>query len=350
MTDWKKVAVHESVTIREAIQVIDKSSLQIALVIDGNDRLIGTITDGDIRRGLIRGVDLDSPVQSIYNPSPITASEYDDIDTIHRLMKQNYFKHLPILDKDGKVVRLELLKNLLSEPKRKNAVVLMAGGLGERLRPMTYTCPKPLFRIGGKPILEIILETFIKYDFKRFYISVNYMAEMIESYFGDGGRWNVRIDYLRENRKLGTAGSLSLLPEKPDDTLIVMNGDLLTKVNFDNLLDFHHTNKARATMCVREYIFKVPYGVVSMEEHRLLGLDEKPAQRFFVNAGIYLMEPDLLSFIPKDTVYNMTDLFQKICEKKLDVVTFPIREYWIDIGQQKDLEQAHGDFSDIFMK
>jgi NDP-sugar pyrophosphorylase family protein len=208
--------------------------------------------------------------------TPIVVHEDDDPETILEIMKIKDVLQIPVLDDSGRVVGLEILKELIYTQRYDNVVVIMAGGQGRRLRPLTEACPKPLIKIGEKPILEIILEKFINFGFRHFFMSLNYKAEMIERHFGDGSKWGVGIRYLRERKRMGTAGSLSLLPEMPDMPFFVMNGDLLTKVNFRHLLNFHQEHGAKATMCVREYDFQVPYGVVSAEKHRLLGVDEKP--------------------------------------------------------------------------
>lgn len=353
MKDWRITTVAPETSIKETIKVIGKSSLQIALVIDPDERLLGTVTDGDLRRGLLNGISLDEPVKRIYYVSPLTASVDDDLETVRRIMKAQSINHLPVIDHDGKVIELHVLTDILNEDKLKNPVILMAGGLGTRLRPMTESCPKPLLKIGGTPVLETILEGFISHGFDHFYISVNYKAEMIEAYFGDGSKWGVTIEYLRETKRLGTAGSVKLLPEKPELPFIVMNGDLLTKVNFKHLLEFHSNNNklsnAQATMCVREYNMQIPYGVVKQKGNRLVGLDEKPVQRFFVNGGIYVFQPEMMDIIPDDTYFDMTDLFDKMMEEDYKSVIFQIREYWMDIGHKGDFEVADGEYGEIFV-
>jgi len=352
MKDWKKTSVAPGTSIKETMAVIDKSSLQIALVVDPDDKLLGTVTDGDIRRGILNGISLEEPVKRIYYVSPLTASVDDDIKTMNRIMKEQSISQLPVVDHGGKVVRLILLNDILSANKQKNPVVLMAGGLGTRLSPLTESCPKPLLKIGGSPVLETILEGFISKGFENFYISVNYKAEMIEEYFGDGSKWDVNIEYLKETKRLGTAGSIKLIPEKPSLPFIVMNGDLLTKVDFRQLLEFHVNNNklsnARATMCVREYNMQIPYGVIKQEGNRLVRLDEKPVQRFFVNGGIYVFEPDVIDLIPEDEYFDMTHLFDKMMEKDDKTVVFQIREYWMDVGHKRDFETADGEYGEIF--
>ncbi len=352
MKDWRKTSVGPETSIKETMAVIDKSAVQIALVVDQNDKLLGTVTDGDIRRGILKGVSLDEPVKRIFYVSPLTASIDDNSETLHRIMKEQSINQLPVVDHDGRVVELVLLRDILTGKKNKNPVILMAGGLGTRLRPLTESCPKPLLKVGGTPLLETILQGFIDKGFDTFYLSVNYKAEMIEDYFGDGSKWGVSVNYLRETKRLGTAGSIKLLPRKPTLPFIVMNGDLLTKVDFKNLLEFHVNNNklsnAMATMCVREYNMQIPYGVIRQEGNRLVHLDEKPVHRFFINGGIYVFEPDMIDLIPDDQYFDMTHLFDKMMGKDYKTVIFHIREYWMDIGHKADFETADGEFGEIF--
>ncbi|WP_438810775.1 nucleotidyltransferase family protein [Pseudomonas laurentiana] len=216
----------------------------------------------------------------------------------------------------------------------------MAGGLGERLRPLTENCPKPMLMIAGKPILECILESFIEQGFRNFFLSVNYLASVVRDHFGDGSKWGVNICYLQEHKRLGTAGALSLLPERPQDPILVMNGDLLTHARFDNLVQFHDEHDSLATMTVREYDFQVPYGVVRMDGAAIESIDEKPVHRFFVNAGIYAISPAALDLIPPETFYDMPTLFEDLIKARKSTAAFPLREYWLDIGQIEEFERA----------
>jgi dTDP-glucose pyrophosphorylase len=332
----------------EAIRVIDLSSLQIALVVDGDNRLCGTVTDGDIRRGILKNISMESPVLQIMNQNPIYARLNDGLENILALMQLKELRHMPIVDESGCVVGVEILEDLVRMHEKENWVILMAGGEGNRLRPITEDCPKPLIKVGNKPILETILENFIEYGFRRFYISVHYKAEMVREYFRNGSRWGVEIRYLNEDRAMGTAGALSLIPEKPGQPILVMNGDLLTKINFQQLLDFHIENQSQATMCVREYDIQVPFGVVTMERHRLLSVEEKPIQRCFVSAGIYVLEPQILDLVPQDSYYDMPELFTKVIANGLEAAAFPIREYWLDIGRIDELERAKIEYVEVF--
>jgi dTDP-glucose pyrophosphorylase len=345
MTEWRKILVLPDTSIRETIEKITESALQISLVVNKDNVLLGTVTDGDIRAGILKGISLDAAVQQIMHRQPTVARPGDDRDLILSTMKAKRIHHMPTVDAEGHLIGLETLDELLKPAPRENIVVLMAGGLGTRLRPLTNECPKPLLSIGKRPILETILLNFIDYGFNRFYIAVNYKAQMVIDRFGDGSQWGVDIRYLHEKERMGTAGALGLLPERPSQTVLVMNADLLTRVNFDNLLIYHDKHNAKATMCVREYDFQVPYGVVTLDNHRLLSIEEKPVKRFFVNAGIYALQPDVLDFVPRDTFFDMPQLFECLIGNKNEIAVFPIREYWLDIGQLNDYERATTEFS-----
>lgn len=349
MKNWREILIKADTSILSSLEIIDKGALQIALVIDSDNKLQGTVTDGDIRRGILRGISLESPVHLVMQSSPITANVHESKETILAKMKLKALRHIPVLDNNGRVVKIELLEQLIQSRKKNNWVVLMAGGLGSRLSPMTDDCPKPLLKVGTKPILETILDNFIEYGFQRFYLSVNYRADMIRDYFGDGSKWGIEIKYIYENMRLGTAGALSLIEEVPSEPLIVMNGDLLTKVNFQQLLEFHTDSNAQATMCVREYEYQVPYGVVEVDNHRLMRIVEKPVQQFFVNGGIYVLNPEMLSLVPKMNFFDMPSLFDEAIAKKMETSVFPIREYWIDIGRMDDFNRANDEFKERFL-
>lgn len=341
MKNWKDTIVKPSTPILEAMRVIDNSALRIALVTDENLRLVGVVTDGDIRRGILNGVGLERAVEGIMYRSFAVADQSMSKEETIALMQNMELLQLPVVDQEGRVVDLKVLTEMIKLQKADNWIVLMAGGLGNRLRPLTDNCPKPLLMLGNKPILEIILDNLIEGGFKKFFISVNYKAEMIEQHFGDGNRWGAEIIYLREKRAMGTAGALGLLPDKPVEPLIVMNADLLTNVNIHHFLDFHHAQKALATMCVRDYQFQVPFGVVNIDQHRLVSIDEKPIHRFFVNAGIYALSPVALDYVPGGVPYDMTRLFEDITAHGHETAVFPIREDWLDIGRPDDYAKAH---------
>ncbi len=345
---WEKVLVSPTLTIREVIQKIDSSALQIALVVDGSRCLLGTVTDGDVRRGILKGFSLEQSVVDVMNPHPTVAGMSDDRDSVLALMKARHLRQIPVVDDLGRIFNLETLEGLLNPVEQENWVVLMAGGLGSRLRPITDECPKPLLRIGGKPLLETIVTHFRSFGFRKIFLSVNYKAEMIEEYFGDGRAWDVEINYLRESERLGTAGALRLLPERPSQPLLVMNGDLLTRVNFQQLLAFHNEQGADATMCVRNHEYQVPYGVARVESHQLTRIEEKPIYHFFVNAGIYVLQPSAIEIIPPSCFYDMPSLFSELLASRRHAAVFPIREYWLDIGRLEDFERANGEYREVF--
>ncbi|AMV71856.1 nucleotidyltransferase family protein [Desulfuromonas carbonis] len=348
MNRWKDVLISPDTTIMNAIKIIDEGSLQIALVVDASNKLVGTVSDGDIRRAILKGVLFDRPVSEIMFTEPTVASCHESREAIMETMKTKRLRQIPIVDLAGSVVGLDSWEELLSIQERNNIVVLMAGGLGTRLGDLTKDCPKPLLRVGKKPVLETILENCKEYAFKRFFISINYKAEMVKEYFGDGSRWGVEIHYLEEKTRLGTAGALGLLPEIPRLPILVMNADVLTKINFKHLMDFHDEHKSVATMCVREYEFQVPFGVVQLDSHRLKNILEKPIHQFFVNAGIYVLNPEAVSMVPKNEYFDMPTLFDKLFNKQSETAAFPIREYWLDIGRKADFEQANGDYDEVF--
>ena len=346
--NWTDSVVHPSDSIQEAMQHIDESGLQIAVVADEDNYLQGVVTDGDIRRGILEGVDLDSSVRKVMNDVPITAHPQEDRQSLIDKMQARRIHQIPLVDDEGRVVSIEVLDDLLQPEERPNPVVIMAGGLGTRLHPLTEDCPKPLLEVGDQPILETILEGFVTHGFHRFYLSVNYKSGMIEDYFGDGSDWGVDITYLHEEQRLGTAGPLALLPERPDEPLVVINGDLLTKLNFAHLLDYHRDQGAVATMCVREHETQVPYGVIATEDQRMTGIEEKPTERYFVNAGIYVLEPETLDLVPENEFFDMPELFEALMDREAEATVFPVREYWQDVGQKEDFRRANGEYKDVF--
>ena len=341
MKNLSDYLISPTTTMKEAIEVIDRGAAQIVLAVDESRRLLGTITDGDFRRALLRGLQMDTPVEQImhreFRSLPLTATEEEALN----LMRQEVIHQIPVLDGAGRVVKLFLLEELIKPKVRPNPVVIMAGGKGTRLKHLTSECPKPMLPVGGKPILEIILEQCIEAGFRDFYFSVNYLKEQIQDYFGDGASWQVNIQYVEEDKPLGTAGALSLLPTMPDHPLLVLNGDVLTRVDYGRLLHFHSEHEAVATLCVREHTTQIPYGVVRMDDVTVQAMEEKPVLSHYVNAGIYLLEPGLLDLVPSDQFFDMPQLMEKAIAHEHRVSAFPIHEYWLDIGLPETLDRAH---------
>lgn len=349
MMDWKKICVDADVTILEVMKLIEQASSQICLVVDPQLRLLGTVTDGDVRRGLLKGIVIHDRVNKIMNPNPLTAIETVSDQVLLSLMKTKMLTRIPLVNNQGVLVGLRRIEDIIEvSATKKNPVVLMAGGLGSRLGALTHDCPKPMLKVGNKPLLEVILEHFISQGFHQFFISVNYMSQMIEDYFGNGTKWGVQIKYLKETQKLGTAGSLSLLAQSEiQDPLIVMNGDLLTKVNFSKLLEHHQQHGFMATMGVRQYDVQVPYGVVELNDGKISQILEKPVHSFFVSAGVNVLDPKVLSMV-KEEHLDMPELFHRLIARKESTGVFPIHEYWLDIGQRDDFEKAKSDYSGVF--
>jgi len=333
--------------ITRAIEVIEAGAVQFCFVVDDEKKLVGTITDGDIRRGLLRGESLDAPVERImsrdFHSLSSSASEQEAL----ALMLRKSLHQIPGLDERGCVVRLFLLEELIKQEKRANFVVIMAGGEGKRLRPLTQDCPKPMLHVGDRPLLQIILEQCIDAGFQHFYFSVNYLKDQIISHFGDGARWGVCIEYLEENQPLGTGGALSLLPQKPLEPFLVLNGDILTRVDYGRLLRFHAEHQAAATLCVREHTTQVPYGVVHMEDLHVRALEEKPLFSHYVNAGIYLLDPVLLDFASHERFIDMPQMLDKAMQDGRHVAAFPIHEYWLDVGHHDTLQLANRDWGSL---
>ena len=341
MKSWRKTLVNSGVTLEQAIEVLDKAALRIALVVDENDKLLGTLTDGDVRRALLKHLPLETPVNQVMNAHPKTAKQGWTESRILTLLEQHELLQLPLIDGDGRVVGLANLHDILNKSRHDNPVFLMAGGFGTRLRPLTNNCPKPMLKVGDKPILEQILLNFVEAGFHRFYISTHYMPEVIRNYFGNGEKWGVSIQYVHEEEPLGTGGALGLLPhDEIDKPLFMMNGDLLTSLNLHSFLEFHETHGGVATMCVREYEHQVPYGVITSEGTRIKSMVEKPTHRFFVNAGIYLLDPELVKSVEPDNRIDMPTLLEQQIDRGKDVNMFPIHEYWLDIGRMDDFNKA----------
>ena len=350
MKNIEKIKLTITSTIREALQIIDSGAVKFAIVVDKNDKLIGTITDGDIRRAILDGKNLDDTIETIYFKEPTVVTINHSKEEIINLCTSKKIYQIPVIDDDGHVVSIHLLDELLKPDIHPNKVVLMVGGLGTRLRPLTENTPKPMLHVGGKPILQTIVEKFVSYGFVNIVMCVGYKSNIIQDFFGDGSKFGANIEYVLEEKRMGTAGALSLLKneKKPKEPFFVMNGDLLTNVNFEHLLEFHQENNAMATMCVREYDFQVPYGVVNVENGKILSIEEKPTQKFFVSAGIYMLSPECLKHIPENEFYDMPTLFEKLIELQKNIISFPLREYWLDIGRIEEYEKANLEYKSVF--
>lgn len=345
--DWKNILIKPYQPIRDALQLIDSESLRIALVVDDQFRLLGVVTDGDVRRGLLKNLSINSPVYMVMNTKPLTAKLGTARKELVKFMEKEQLLAIPLMD-GNKVAGLETLQRVGQHSKYQNPVFIMAGGFGMRLRPLTDNCPKPMLKVGDKPILEIVLNSFVNAGFVNFYISTHYLPEMIHDYFGDGSKWNVKINYVHEEEPLGTGGALGLLPSDiPDLPLILINGDVLTNVDFERVLEFHNKHDAAATMCVRDYEYQVPFGVIQGEGNKVTSMVEKPVQRFFVNAGIYIVSPKIRSLVRQNFRIDMPTLLEQSISQHKNVLMFPIHEYWLDIGRIEDYNRAQTDIMNL---
>lgn len=337
---WRKALLPPTSTLQQAIRNLDESALQIILVVSEQDVLLGTLTDGDIRRGLLRGLDLNCAIDSLMTREPLVVPEEISRSTVIQLMQTNRIHQLPVVDKGRRVVGLRLWDELHSPGQRSNLMVIMAGGLGTRLRPHTEDCPKPLLPVGGKPMLEHIIERAKAEGFRTFVLAVNYLGHMIEEYFGDGSRWQVKIEYLREQTPLGTAGAIALLEPRPSLPVLVSNGDVLTDIRYSELLDFHCRHGAAATMAVRLHEWKHPFGVVRTNGVDIVGFDEKPVARTHINAGIYVLEPTCIDDLVPGERCDMPTVFSRLMDRNARTIVYPMHEPWLDVGREADLEQA----------
>ncbi len=342
MENVLKICIHANKTLVDALNNLESEETQIVLIIDSDKKLLGTISDGDIRRHLITGNSLLTKVSEVMNKNFISIKKEENKQKILYLMKEKGINQIPVIDESGQILDLILLKELIEvKDFLENPVLIMAGGMGSRLRPFTENCPKPMLKVGEKPILEILLEQFIEHGFSNFYISVNYLKDQIIEYFEDGQKWSVNIKYLIEENPLGTAGALSLLPKDLDKPFVVINGDILTKFNIRQLIDFHHKNLSDLTICAREYEVKVPFGVIETEGIELKQIIEKPSYKHYINAGVYTFSHELLKIIPENKPIDMPVLIEKLQSLNKKIIICPIHEYWIDIGRHETLDKAH---------
>lgn len=338
--NWENALLSGTCRLQDAIHNLDKSGLRIILVIDKDGKLQGTISDGDIRRGLLQGVGLDASISSVVNHNPVVSPVGFSRDAAKQLMLLNKIQQLPILDEGRQIVGLHVWDEVNSPPKRDNLMIIMAGGKGVRLRPYTENCPKPLLLIAGKPMMEHILERAKLVGFSNFVISVHYLGHMIEEYFGDGSKWDIQISYLHEDVPMGTAGGLAMLNPCPTLPFIVTNGDVLTDINYGELVDFHIRQKSTATMAIRIHEWQHPYGVVQTKGIEIISFEEKPVSRTHINAGVYALDPQALSFLP-NAHCDMPILFELLQAQKCRTVAYPMHEPWLDVGRADDYAQAN---------
>jgi len=327
--------------MQQAVRNLNQVAIKIVLMINETGELEGTISDGDIRRGLLKGLDMNSPIASIIHRNPLVVPPEIGRDMVMQLMVANKIQQIPVVDEHHHIVGLHLWDAIATTPIRSNLMVIMAGGMGTRLRPHTENCPKPLVSVAGKPMLEHIIERAKLEGFSHFVLAIHYLGHMIEDYFGNGERLDVRIDYLREQSPLGTAGALGLLNPRPDAPFVVTNGDVITDIRYGELLDFHIRHDAAATMSVRVHEWQHPFGVVQTRGIEIVGFEEKPVARSHINAGVYALNPDALSVLSADAHCDMPTMFERLQSKAKRTVAYPMHEPWLDVGRADDLIAAN---------
>ncbi|MDY0193548.1 MAG: nucleotidyltransferase family protein [Aliarcobacter butzleri] len=344
----EKIKLKQHSTIKEAIEVLGSGAINIAIVVDDDNRLLGTLTDGDLRQAFLKGKNIHDDIDDVYFKNPTVVNVNISKEEVIEICILKKIYQIPVVDNDKKVIDIHIYNELLKPKVYSNKVVLMVGGLGARLRPLTQNMPKSMLNVGNKPILETIILNFKKYGFRDIILSVNYKSHIIKDYFKDGNKFGVNIEYVHETKRMGTAGALSLMKDKLSDPFFVMNGDLLTNVNFSDMMEYHISNKAIATMGVREYDFQVPYGVVNLKDNNIVSIEEKPINTFFVSGGIYVLNPEVLDFLKEDKFYDMPTLFTDIVKKDKKSISFLIRDYWLDIGIIDEYEKANKEYFKIF--
>jgi dTDP-glucose pyrophosphorylase len=340
MSRWKEAVCSQDESLEALLQKVDAAGTQMGFVLDDAQKLVGIVSDGDVRRALLKGETLATPIKQVMNRNPKIANVNLSRGGLVALLNKHVIQQLPIVNDDGVLVDVVTKFDLSSFRKRENLVVIMAGGLGTRLMPLTENTPKPLIEIGGKPILETIIDVASEQGFQNFLIAVGYRGNMIEEFFGDGSEKGLRISYLREESSLGTAGALSLITEAPEQTFVVMNGDVLNRIDLDALIETREQQKAIIAIAARESETLIPYGVIEDAAGKLLSMVEKPTLRHLINTGVYACSPDLLSHCPHNEPLSMVDLIDRLLLAKIDVAVYRTDAYWLDIGQLEELDRA----------
>lgn len=346
MQNWHSLTVPSTSTLRQALEVLNLAGSNFVLIVDGDNKLLGTLTDGDVRRSLLNGEMLEDLVSNSMNENFIHCLETHSTSEITALLERHQINYLPALTHSGELVAVHSGDDNHLFPSR--TALIMAGGLGSRLKPLTDDCPKPMLKVGDKPILQVIIERLASQGFTMIYISINYLGEQIRSYFGDGHAFNVSIKYIEESNKLGTAGAMGLLPKSLHEPIVVLNGDVLTKANYAGLVDYHQQHNALISIGLSKQEITIPYGVVNLDKEKVLSIDEKPTQAYYVSAGIYCVSSEVFGILKGQEYLDMPDLIQEHVELNNAVVGFPLHEYWADIGIKSDYKQANVTFKEIF--
>lgn len=337
----KKAAVQIKISIREAISALDEVGIQILTVVNAEGKLLGTVTDGDIRRGFLNGLSIDSSIEQVVNHTPLVVTRHIDVSLVRQLMQVNKILQIPIVDENGMLLGVHLWDELDQPKVLSNTLVVMCGGKGQRMLPFTETCPKPMLKVGGKPILQHIIERAKHEGFQNIVLSINYLGDQIESFFASGEQFGVQITYLREEKPLGTAGSLALMNQALDRPILVTNGDVISELRYADILDFHVQQNATATMAIKSHEWQNPFGVVDLDGLEICGFKEKPVIKSYINAGVYVLEPIVLKHLPQEEVFDMPVVFENLKTMNKKIVAYPMHELWLDVGRPSDLTDAN---------
>ena len=348
--ELNNIIFNENTTIIDAMRLIDQNAKGILILVNNENKILGSITDGDIRRLILEGKSVTLPIIDLYNKECIYVNEDTNVNVIKRYFIENKIKFIPVVDRNQKIVDYYEIDDFINynTMEKDNPVLIMAGGLGTRLKPLTDEIPKPMLKVGNKPILQTIIEQFKEFGFTNILISVNYRADIIENYFRDGKDFGVSIKYIKETKRLGTAGAIKLAEKYLNRAFFVINGDILTNVNFYNLLQHHQSSKALMTIGSRIYETQVPYGVLNVDESCVTSLHEKPVYSYVVSGGIYVLNPEIIKHIPNNEYFDITELINKLVDKNEKVSSFPISDYWMDIGKIEDYYKANDDVHKLF--
>ena len=343
---WKSAVLPETSTVEQVILNLEQTALRAVLICSATGEFIGLVTDGDIRRAFINGFNLESSVAMIMNSDAIIVPPGATSQEVSTIMEVHKIEHLPIVDGKRRLTGVYTSGARVQQLPLPNRVVIMAGGQGMRLRPLTEDRPKPMIEIGGKPILEHIVTRFRKQGFSEFTISINYLGASIKSHFGDGSKLGVSIDYIEEDKPLGTAGSLRGLTKTNDLPFIVTNGDVISEIAYDELIDFHLEQKAVATMAIRPFQIQNPFGVIETNGITIIGIHEKPTYRTHINTGVYVFDPKVIQLLPKSEFCQIPELFDHLRNEGHRTIAFHLQDDWIDVGNVEDLARAEKKFLD----
>ena len=340
MKNINKLKINENDSVKKALSIINNGTIKMAFVVNKKDKLVGTLSDGDIRRGLLRGININSSIFSIINKKPLVGKDTETKEKLFRIAKIKKINQIPIINNKGKVIDILPFNYFNEEKLRVNKIVIMAGGRGRRLMPLTKDTPKPMLKVKNKPILQNIIENFKNCGFKDFIICVNYKKKKIQNFFKNGNSLGVNIEYIEEKKKMGTIGALSLIKEKFTEPLFVINGDLITNLKFEKMMDFHKKNNSIITMGIKEHEINCAYGEVKLKNEYIHSINEKPSHKFFINTGIYILNPSCIRLIPKK-FFDMPNLIDRLISKKKKIISFPLNENWNDIGTPKDYKSIN---------